>query len=151
MGPQFCHNFYSPPPLRSADLLAEQKGAFRPNSTLLGRHVTWRDEILDGTRISYLIVAVPEPKELAEKSSSVLVELLPNGCFYCPVVAFTKWRSQAAQLSPGRPLFSDGKTLLTSAAVNLCLKELLKDVVDYSKQQILGHSFRAGVISGWKL
>mgnify|MGYP006863506454 FL=1 len=134
-------------PLRSADLLAEQKGAYRPNSTLLGSHVTWRHETLNQQEISYLVVSVPEPKELAEKQSSVLVELLPTNSFICPVTAYKKF-SQLTQPDPDKPLFSDKKSFLTSAEVNSCLKTLLKDVVNYSKEQVLGHSFRAGVISG---
>ena len=98
-------------------------------------------------KISYLVVAVPEPKELAEKQSSVLVELLPANSFICPVTAYRKF-SQLTRPDPDRPLFSDKRSLLTSAEVNSCLKTLLKHVVNYSKEQVLGHSFRAGVISG---
>ena len=97
-----------------------------------------------------MVVAVPEPKELAEKQSSVLVELLPTNSFICPVTAYKKF-SQLTQPDPDKPLFSDKKSFLTSAEVNSCLKTLLKDVVNYSKEQVLGHSFRAGVISGGKI
>ena len=112
--------------------------------------MTWRHETLNQQEISYLVVSVPEPKELAEKQSSVLVELLPTNSFICPVTAYKKF-SQLTQPDPDKPLFSDKKSFLTSAEVNSCLKTLLKDVVDYSKEQVLGHSFRAGVISGGKL
>ena len=105
---------------------------------------------MDNQQISYLVVEVPEPKELAEKQSSVLVELLPANSFICPVTAYKKF-SQMTPLDPDKPLFSDKRSLLTSAEVNSCLKDLLKHVVDYSREQVLGHSFRAGVISGGKL
>ena len=134
---------------RSSDILAEQVGGYRPTSTLMTHHVTWRTEIINNKSVSYLVVRVPEPKEAAESNSAVLVELLPlpPGTFYCPVQAFRKWSSLQGGLTPGGPLFVNGGRLLTGARVNLCLRNLLKDVVDYTKQQVLGHSFRSGVIS----
>ena len=150
---------------RSSDILAEQVGGYRPTSTLMTNHVTWRTEVINNKSISYLVVRVPEvipkfhpadpklytlqPKEVAESKSAVLVELLPlpPGTFYCPVQAFKKWADLQGGLAPGRPLFGNGGKLLTGARVNQCLRNLLKDVVDYTKQQVLGHSFRAGVIS----
>ena len=40
------------------------------------------------------------------------------------------------------PVFSNGSRLLTSARVNKTLRKLLGRHVDYSKMQVLGHSFR---------
>ena len=45
---------------RSSDILAEQVGGYRPTSTLMTNHVTWRTEVINNKSISYLVVRVPE-------------------------------------------------------------------------------------------
>lgn len=93
------------------------------------------------------MLQIPEPKEQAEANSTVLVELLPSGDFWCPVIAFKKFVSLYKGLGPKMPLFSDGKKLLTAGNVNETLRRLLSPHVDYRTQQVQGHSFRSGVVS----
>ena len=97
--------------------------------------------------ITYLTISVPEPKECAEANSSAIVELLPSKDFWCPVSAFLKFSAISKSLGPEMPLFTDGRRLLTSGLVNDTLRRLLRKHVDYNTRQVLGHSFRAGVIS----
>ena len=100
-----------------------------------------------GEEITYIVLQIPEPKEQAEANSKVLVELLPSDVFWCPVTSFKKFTAIYKGLGPGMPLFSDGNKLLTAGNVNETLKRLLSSHVDYGTQQVLGHSFRAGVVS----
>ena len=120
---------------------------FRPGSTLCREHVSWHTEWVDGEEITYLIIQIPEPKEQAEANSTVSVELLPSGDFWCPITAFKKFTNIYTGLGPGMPLFSDGSRLMTAGHVNETLRRLLSAHVDYRTQQIQGHSFRSGVVS----
>ena len=132
---------------RSSDILATQTQAFREGSTLLWCHLEWREEILKGKKIKYLVVNIPEPKELPGKNTSVRVELLPNGSFACPVVALQNYMKDAVTLGPNLPVFADKHSLLTGQKVNSLLRLLLGKYVDYAREQVLGHSFRAGITS----
>lgn len=120
---------------------------FRPGSTLCREHVSWHTEWVGGEEITYLIIQIPEPKEQAEANSTVSVEFLPSGDFWCPITAFKKFTNIYTGLGPGMPLFSDGSRLMTAGHVNETLRRLLSAHVDYRTQQIQGHSFRSGVVS----
>ena len=98
--------------------------------------------------VKFLMVSIPEPKELRGKNSSVKVELLPSSSFACPVTALENYMKDAVTLEPNQPVFADRNSLLTGQKVNSLLRSLLSGKhIDYSREQVLGHSFRAGVTS----
>ena len=68
--------------------------------------------------------------------------MLPTGTYYDPTIAFQKYMDQIGKARLDGPVFSNGSRLLTSARVNKTLRKLLGRHVDYSKMQVLGHSFR---------
>ena len=68
--------------------------------------------------------------------------MLPTGTYYDPTIAFQKYMDEIGKARLDGPVFSNGSRLLTSARVNKTLRKLLGRHVDYSKMQVLGHSFR---------
>ena len=132
---------------RSSDLLSATTQGYSLGSTLCWKHLEYRSEVIGGQVVAFVIVNVPEPKERKGSDTVARVELLPNGSFFCPITALSKYKSDVKTLAWDQPIFAANNSLLTAARVNSTLRELLSDVIDYSTQQILGHSFRAGVIS----
>ena len=133
---------------RCSDILATHSQAFVEGSTLLWSHLEWRREMVGNKMVKFLMVSIPEPKELRGKNSSVKVELLPSSSFACPVTALENYMKDAVTLEPNQPVFADKNSLLTGQKVNSLLRSLLSGKhIDYSREQVLGHSFRAGVTS----
>ena len=65
----------------------------------------------------------------------------------CPVASFEKWKAVSkAAVTQTKPAFrlEDG-SLYNGATFNADLKSLLSKHLDYNKNKILAHSFRAGL------
>ena len=103
--------------------------------------------MVSGKMVKFIVVNIPEPKEARGRNTSVKVELLPSASFACPVRALENFMKDAVMLKPHQPVFADKSSLLTGQKVNSMLRALLGKHVDYTREQVLGHSFRAGVTS----
>lgn len=126
---------------RLGELLAAKDDTFDPTATLCWADIKFRK---DGSAIARA--------RLPKSGRTEYLDIFPfpgHGC--CPMEALQLHRSlqqKAGLATTDGPVFRlmDGKNL-TPQTLNRLLKSLLKDVVDYSKESISCHSFRAGVAS----
>lgn len=118
---------------RCGELLADNVRTFRENDLLCER-VRWHSDQKGG----YIEVDVLCPKEV-RTNRVVTVELLQmNDKMLCPYDAWQKWRKLAdsvLELEVGLPTFrfQSGKNM-TTKMLNLYLKNLLHEDVDYSQR-----------------
>ena len=124
------------------ELLPESEHAFDPTSTLTWANVQFRE---DGSILLFLQM----PKSGASEGEYIDIFEFPGTC--CPVKALTAQFHMQREAGFGRlsdPVFTfqSGK-FLTPNKLNSILRTLLDDMVDYKKDTISGHSFRAGIPS----
>lgn len=126
---------------RLGELLATSQHCFDPTATLV-----WTDIKLRGDGSAILTVRLPK------SGHPEYLDVFPfPGHSCCPMEALLlhkELQEKAGLAAPDGPVFrmSNGQNL-TPAALNKILKSLLKGVVDYSKDSISCHSFRAGMAS----
>ncbi len=131
--------------MRMGELLAADEAWADPSSTF-----TWADVKYRPTSDSFLLRIKLSKMRSPEGE---YIDIFPfkkiRGC--CPVAALKRQHSLQRELQKGRPedpvfIYPSGK-LVTTEALNRALKILLEDVVDYSRDSITCHSFRAGLPS----
>jgi len=126
---------------RLGELLAASEDRFDPTSTLVWADVTVRK---DGSAI--LTTRMPK----SGRAEFLDVFHFPgHGCCPTEALALHKELQQKAGLAAsGGPVFrmEDGRNL-TPATLNKLLRSMLEGVVDYSRDSISCHSFRAGMAS----
>lgn len=126
---------------RLGEILAANEDHFDPSATLIWSDVKIRK---DGSAI--LTARLPK------SGKAEFLDVFPfpgHGC--CPAEALalhTSLQQEAGLAAQDGPVFRmmDGKNL-TPAVLNRLLRSLLEGVVDYQKESISCHSFRAGMAS----
>ncbi len=131
--------------MRMGEILAPADDWLDPHSTMTWSDVQFR-EAPNG-----ILLRIKSPK--MGTAEGEFVDIFPvskiHGC--CPVAALR--RQHRIQMSIGKggpqdPLFTyPSGRYVTLDAFNKALKVLLEDIVDYSKDKISCHSFRAGLPS----
>jgi len=128
---------------RMGEILAENSSQFDPSSTLTWSCIKFRS---DGSILLFIRLPKTRTKE------GEFVDLFPfpeSNC--CPVKALEEQLSSQKRLGFGRqndPVFTlPNGSFLTMEKLNKSLKELLSDIVDFEKDEISCHSFRAAVPS----
>ena len=130
---------------RMGELLAETESWVDPTSTLTWSCVKYRK----GTNSFLLHIKLAKMRS----PEGEFIDLFPFDKFpgMCPVAALKKqWKLQK-KMGRGRPqdpvfIYPSGN-YVTKEAFNKALKILLKDVVDFGRDSITCHSFRAGLPS----
>jgi len=129
---------------RMGELLASRRRSFDSLSTLTWGSVKYRE---DG---SYLI-HIKMPKSGRVEGEFVDIFQYSTDSRICPVRAMMKQKTRQKEMGLGReedPVFAMAKeSFLTKDWLNDILRSLLGDLVDYNKDSISGHSFRAGLPS----
>lgn len=130
---------------RIHELLAVQEATFDPLFTLLGSDITHRSDNLNGKTIETLQIKLKSQKT-DRVGVDTLVDVYESGSTLCPVRAFKKWKATSTQFSNKKPAFrlENGKPL-TGKKFNKYLKQLLGRHLDYERERITSHSFRAGI------
>ena len=131
--------------VRIHEILSQTESSYDPNFTLLEQNIRVT-EYKNGTETTKVLeVLIKCPKE-SKTGKDVVLDIFEIAGGLCPIKAFTRWRSKSATTGRGGPAFreEDG-TPLTGRKFNAYLKELLSDIVDYKKEKITSHSFRAGL------
>jgi len=128
---------------RMGELLAPHQSAIDGSSTLTWAGIKFRE---DGS----ILVHIKMPKMGTEEGE--FVDLFPfSDRSICPVLALRKQklRQEEAGLGFSRdPVFALGRgKFLTVAKLNSILRILLKDQVDFKRDLVSCHSFRAGLPS----
>jgi hypothetical protein len=126
---------------RVGELLANREDSFDPTTTL-----TWSDIKLRTDKSAILTLKSPK------SGSTEFLDVFPfpnHGC--CPMDALLlhmRLQEEAGLAAPGGPAFrlADGRNL-TPSNLNTLLRTILGEVIDYSKESISCHSFRAGIAS----
>jgi len=127
---------------RIHEILARNATSFDPDFTLLTEDL--KVKTMGGKKL--LEVKIKCPKE-ERKGAAVVVEVCQTAGTLCPVRAFEKWKEETTT-ERGLPLFRQkGGQPLTGRTLNVVLKELLQDTVDYKTGSISAHSFRIGLAS----
>ena len=126
---------------RVGELLAGQEDSYDPTATL-----TWADTKVRQDNTAILTIRLPK------SGKAEYLDIFPfpgHGC--CPMEALLlhkQVQQRAGLASPGGPVFRlTGGRNLTPALLNTLLRTLLKKVVDYTKEAVSCHSFRAGIAS----
>ena len=142
--------------LRSAEMLPNSARSWAPDSTLLGRDVKLKSEVVNGETVRFLILVVRNPKETARAAKKVtFVELYEQkgaASWFCPVRAYLKFVEAVlggVAPPPGLPLMrrQNGRGY-TAVAFNADLRDILTPWLAYgSEGGISAHSFRAGIAS----
>ena len=128
---------------RMGELLAPSEASFDPTTTLTWQDVKFRK---DGS----ILIHIKNPKSGTKGGEFLDIFGFPGfGC--CPAQALSKHRDlqEAAGLAHSwGPVFrlADGKNL-SGPQLNKSLKSLLTGVLDYKKDGVFCHSFRASVAS----
>ena len=127
---------------RMGELLAESESAFDPLSTLTWAHVQFRKD-------DSILLFLRMPKSGAKEGEYIDIFPFEGPC--CPVRALERHYALQKSLGFGRPTdpvftLPSGK-YLTSAKLNNILRGLLSDIIDYKKDTVSCHSFRAGIPS----
>lgn len=129
---------------RMGELLASDENWVDPTSTLTWNDIRYREE---GN--SYLIHIKLPKTGMPEGEYIDLFEFKGQGC--CPVAALKRqWIVQKSIGRGGRgdPVFTyPSGRFVTRDSYNRALRTLLEDLVDYSRDSITCHSFRAGIPS----
>lgn len=132
---------------RIHELLARSGSTFDPDFTLLVRDAKIQTCWVDGTQTRCIELQIKNPKE-SRAGAVVTIDVFETGGSTCPVKAFVNWRKRDREVDPNRPLFRDSNgSCLTGSKLNVILKLVLGDLVDYSKGSITAHSFRSGLAS----
>jgi hypothetical protein len=127
---------------RAGEILAKEERIFDKDFTLLTEDVKLMKDEIEGHYV--LTVKLKSPKE-DKTGKAVIVEVFETKGTLCPVKAFLFWRKRT-EAEAGLPLFRQGNGVpLTSRQLNLWLKELLKNDIDYRQGKITSHSFRIGL------
>ena len=126
---------------RIHELLAKEEKKFDPIFTLLEEDLG----ITAGEGGGVILVNVKWPKE-EKNGREFTVEVFETGGPNCPVKALKKWWARDPPRQKGLPAFrkEDG-TALTGRALNLTLKKLLGEHLDYGQGTVTTHSFRSGI------
>ena len=131
--------------VRIHEILSQNESFYDPAHTLLEHdiRVTEYENGKGSAKVLELLIKCPKESKTGKDIVLDIFEI-PGGL--CPVKAFTRWRNKSATTGRGGPAFrgEDG-TPLTGRKFNTHLKELLSDVIDYRKEKITSHSFRAGL------
>ena len=130
---------------RIHELLARQESNFDPLFTLLHQDVLIKPIKLNGREVSTVQVRLKSQKT-DRVGIDAIVDIYESGSGLCPVRALKKWWDCAPKLSNSKPAFrlENGKPL-TGRKYNSWLRKLLENHIDYSKERITSHSFRAGI------
>ena len=131
---------------RIHELLAKEKLKFDLTSTLLGKDIKSENWKENGITVKVLKIWLKSPKE-AKKGQGIMVEVFETKSELCPVAAFEKWKAMSKiSVTQTKPAFrvEDG-SLYSGNEFNADLKSLLRKHLDYNKNKILAHSFRAGL------
>ena len=134
---------------RVGELLSPTIKRFCPDTTLLGKDISWEKVKVGNSSVEMLKFKIKCPKE-TRGSSVVEVEIFDMGtCFYDCVSAWKKWRqSSSLPLSDDLPVFRrENGNLFTPNHLNSVLKDLLKDRVIYTEGVVATHCFRGGLVS----
>ena len=132
--------------LRSGETLPSNKSVFVKGATLLNKHVSNERKEINGKMKKFIKLYLEAPKE-DRAGRGVEVELFETGNFFCPLSAIEKWKqSSKLRHQADLPVFrvEDGSGY-TARELNIDLKALLQDEVDYTNGRISSHSFRAGI------
>jgi hypothetical protein len=131
---------------RIHEILAKDGLKFDPSAVLLGKDISVEDWTDKGESIKVLKVWLKSPKE-QRKGQGIMVEVFETKSEFCPVAAFKKWRNVSkVAMSKTKPAFRlENGSLYTGKSFNDDLKALLSKHIDYNKNKILAHSFRAGL------
>ena len=131
--------------LRPGEIFTATRSGFVPGSTLLLSDIKLGSVVMDGKQVATLLLTLRNTKEMRSGGCTV-VETFYSGKFFCAYTALEKYlRSTGRGLSEDEPLMWTGDGGYTNALFNADLRSLLHDVYDYSKEGVLGHSFRSGV------
>ena len=131
---------------RVHELLSKEHMEYDVTSTLLGKDVKVENWVENGRTIKVLKVWLKSPKEM-RKGQGVMIEMFETKSELCPVAAFEKWRNSSKMaVSQTKPAFRlENGSLYTGRAFNADLRSLLGKHLDYNKNKIWSHSFRAGL------
>lgn len=130
---------------RIHELLSTQEKYFDPLYTLLGEDIKVKAIKHAGEEIEILQIKLKSQKT-DRVGVDCIVDVYESGGNFCPVRAFKKWEKTTTKLHNSKPAFrlESGKPL-TGKKLNTQLKKLLEKHVDYKKERISSHSFRAGI------
>lgn len=93
-----------------------------------------------------VVLRVKMPKEKRMPFSETKIELFALHSFFCPVMAKLKWQKAVGKdFDPNLPAFTLHGKNYTKSDFNNDIRFLLCDIIDYSKNTILSHSFRSGM------
>ena len=133
--------------LRPCEALCATTNRYLEDSTLRPCDITPHKVIIDGVVSEVLVIRLANTKE-TRSVSETLIELPQTRNFLCPVLAYSKWKETSGiSGSSTQPLAMLGTRGFTGVQFNACLKEVLAKDFDYGVQGVLGHSFRAGMIT----
>jgi hypothetical protein len=127
---------------RSGEILAKDERSYDKDFTLLTEDIKL---MKDDTQDTYILsVKLKSPKE-DKTGKAIIVEVFETKGELCPVRAFLNYR-KVTKAEVGMPLFRQVSGMsLTSRQLNIWLRELLKDKIDYGRGKITSHSFRIGL------
>ena len=131
--------------MRAAEYLPDYQNSFEPSHTLLGGDISMKSVQVDNEWVRVILLRVKEPKEKKQCGSETIIELFESFNFCCPITAYIKWREMQVELDESKPLFMYQDKGYTRCHFNSDLKKILSDVIDYSNERILSHSFRSGM------
>jgi len=127
---------------RMGELLPESETAFDPTTTLTWGQVNFRED-------DSILLFLRMPKSGQKEGEYIDVFTFPGTC--CPVRSLHSHLAMQKKLGFGRmsdPVFTlPSGNFLTPTKLNAILKTLLSDIIDYKKDTISCHSFRAGIPS----
>ena len=134
--------------LRVGEVLSRNPNKFDPTKDLLDEDLNINTmETPNGTK-RYITVNIRHPKE-ERLSSGVKIEIFETSgewAWICPVRALIAYRAMTNHLTPNRPaILLESGACYTPADLNADLKFMLKDIIDYTKNPVTSHSFRAGL------
>jgi hypothetical protein len=126
---------------RVGELLASRDSSFDPTATL-----TWDDIKFRADNSAIITIKLPK----SGKTEFLAVFPFPgHGC--CPMEVLSRHRElqlEAGLAVAGGPVFRlAGGRNLTPTLLNSLLRSILSGIIDYSKEAISCHSFRAGIAS----
>lgn len=130
---------------RVHELLAVREAKFDPLFTLLGSDIAIKAMKLNGRTVETIQIKLKSQKT-DRIGVDMIVDVYESGGALCPVRACKKWMASSSQLSDSKPAFrlGSGKPL-TGKKYNSYLKKLLEKHLNYEKERITSHSFRAGI------
>ena len=131
--------------MRPGELLVQTRSQYVPGSTVLLSDVNMGTVVVDGKSVNTLTLRLRNCKEMRSGGNTVL-ETFQSNKFFCSYTAMTKYlHTTGKSLSEDVPLMWTSTGGYTNSLFNSHLRDLLHDVFDYSKEGVLGHSFRSGV------